>query len=641
MNAPTRILPPAGARALREARSVPSSYNEADRSFEVVWSTGAAVTRFDWMDGGFYDETLSLAPGAVRLDRLNEGAPLLDSHNDRQLASLVGSVVPGSVRLAGGQGLARVRLAEGADVDTIAAKIRDGHLRKVSVGYQVHAYERIERDGERPELRAVDWEPVEISLVAVPADPGALIRSRGSDMNAVMGAVRQPDESDIVSAKFVREKCRNLGLSDKETLDLVAQYTDEPTTRSDFLSGIIEYVSERQSGGSRAQEYFERHRLDPIDNAITSTFPRDQRAAHLQHPSGQHPLATRMQGALYARLAGKAPSDESREFSGASMIDMARGLLELGGERGIRYASPSRVWDLTKRSGALTTSDFPAIMAGAINQFLTERYASSPAPLAVIAKSREVNDFREIKALWVDGNPTLDLVVENGEYTYGSLIEGTESYKLATFGKILSLTRQLIINDNLGALAEIGSWYVREGGRKRSDILSAVVRTGVMADGKTIFHADHGNLAPVGTALSVASLSAGRQAMRLQKDRDGVTVLGIAPKYLIVGPLNETTAEQVLTELAAATTADVNPFPGKLTLVIEPSINDYSWYLFADPNQAPVLEYATLRGQGDSIFVDTRIGFEIDAVEHKARIDFGAGAVDYRGGYKNPGAAPA
>jgi hypothetical protein len=440
----------------------------------------------------------------------------------------------------------------------------------------------------------------------------------------------------------VREKCRNFGLSDRETLDLVEQYTNEPTTRSDFLSGMIDFVSQRRSGQSRAaQDYFERHQLQPIDNSITTAFPRDQRDAQLPQALAQHPLATRMQGALYARLANKAPADESREFMGASMIDMARGLLELGGERGIRWASPSKVWDLTKRSGALTTSDFPAIMAGAINQFLTEQYASSPAPLAVLAKSREVNDFREIKALWVDGNVTLDLVVENGEYTYGSVIEGTDSYKLATFGKILSLTRQLIINDNLGAFAAVGSWYAREGGRKRSDILSAVVRTGVMADGKAIFHADHGNLAPVGTVINAPSLNAGRVAMRLQKDRDGVTVIGIAPKYLVVGPLQETYAEMFLTELAAAKTEDVNPFPGKLTLVIEPSITDYSWYLFADPNQAPVLEYATLRGQGDSIFVDTRIGFEVDAVEHKARIDFGAGAVDYRGAYKNPGAAPA
>lgn len=134
MNAVTRIEPPAGSKTFRAARPLPASYDEADRSFDVVWSTGAAVVRPDAFDGGYFMESLSMEPGAVRLERLNDGAPLLDSHNTSGMAAIVGSVVPGSARVSGGQGLARVRLADTPDVESIAAKIRGGHVRKVSNG---------------------------------------------------------------------------------------------------------------------------------------------------------------------------------------------------------------------------------------------------------------------------------------------------------------------------------------------------------------------------------------------------------------------------------------------------------------------------------------------------------------------------
>jgi hypothetical protein len=322
---------------------------------------------------------------------------------------------------------------------------------------------------------------------------------------------------------------------------------------------------------------------------------------------------------------------------GASMIDMARGLLEAKGEN-VRWRSPSEIWQLTKRGGALTASDFPIVLAGALGQYLTEEYQAAPSVLMALARPREVNDFREIKALWVGDNVKMTVVEENGEFTYGSVVEGQESYKLATLGKILPLTRQLIINDNLGAFARVGGWFAREGAATRGDILAAVLLSNpVMADGKALFHVDHGNLAGAGTGITIPALSAARQALREQKDRDGITRLGLTPKFLVVGPSKETEAEQILTQLAATTASDANPFPGKLTLAVEHRIPDNSWYVAADPAQAPVLEYATLRGQGDSVFIDTRVGFEIDAIETKGRIDFGAGAVDYRGAYKNPG----
>lgn len=646
MNAPARIEPPvSSAFSRRNARALPATFDEADNSFEVCWTTGAAVTRFDWYDGEYYDETLSLARGAVRLDRLNDSGPVLDSHRDDGLAGLLGSIVPGTARIQDGKGLARVRLADSPDLASVIAKVKGGHLRKVSVGYMVHVFERIEHgDGRRAEMRAVDWEPVEISLVAVPADPGAQIRSedrpmpvpeRVTEERSRHPSSRQPAQiEDAVTAAFVRQQCAVLGIDSETTLNLIETYTDEPTTRAEFLEHMVTLVARQQRAGGfvgiiDSAETGDRHR--PMIDARIS----DRAGGDFAAFGAAAGLAQRMSAALYARISGKAPADEAREFMGTSLIDMARGLLEARGER-VRWLSPQQVY---QRFGGMTTSDFTLLLGGAMNSFLTEQYQASPSPLLKLAKSCEVRDFRPVNILGVTDSPELLLVPELAEFTQTALAETGESYPIATYGRILSISRQLIINDNLAAFVASGRWFTQSGIKARANFLAALIQSNSnMADGNPLFHASHGNLAGAGGAISVTTLSAARQAMRAQKDLDGQTILDVVPKYLVTGPAKETEAEQVLTQLSAVSQpSEVNPFPGKLELVVDPRLIGNAWYLFADPEQHPVLEYATLQGQGDSVFTETRMGFEVDGLQMKARIDWGGGYANYRGAYKNPG----
>ncbi|MBW7950801.1 MAG: HK97 family phage prohead protease, partial [Pseudorhodoplanes sp.] len=160
----------------RAADLLPTTLDEKDRSIEVVWSTGARVRRQPFF-GEPFDEELSMDPSHVRLDRLNNGAPLLKVHALDELEAVIGSVVPGTARIENGRGIARVRLSEREDVAPVWEDIRSGHIRAVSIGYQVHRYE-ITRPDNGPELwRAVDWTPFEISAVPVGADPEAGFRS--------------------------------------------------------------------------------------------------------------------------------------------------------------------------------------------------------------------------------------------------------------------------------------------------------------------------------------------------------------------------------------------------------------------------------------------------------------------------------
>jgi phage major head subunit gpT-like protein len=240
------------------------------------------------------------------------------------------------------------------------------------------------------------------------------------------------------------------------------------------------------------------------------------------------------------------------------------------------------------------------------------------------------------------GTPEFLVVEENGEYTYASFGDIGESFKLWTAGRIVSLSRQLIINDQLGLFGDMAGTLGRGAALHEANaVWATLLGNPTLSDGVPLFHANHGNLAAVGSAPTVQALGAARAAMRKQKDRDGTTILNIVPKFLVIGPDLETATDQLLTQIQATQVGNAVPaFIRSLTVVVDPRITDYSWYLLADPNRAAVLQHAYLRGQR-GIYTDTRVGFEVDGVEYKGRLDFSAKARGFQGAYRNPGAAPA
>lgn len=175
----TTVRLPAGRR---EASVRAESFNADDNTIEVIWTTGAAVRRVSWYDGEEYEEVLSLAPGAVRLDRLNKGAPFVDTHSTSCLDDVIGRVVPGSAKIEDGKGICRVQLSKAPGVADTVIKIREGVICNVSVGYWQHRIEKTEADdGTLARWDVVDWEPLEISAVPVPADAGAQVRSEDGE----------------------------------------------------------------------------------------------------------------------------------------------------------------------------------------------------------------------------------------------------------------------------------------------------------------------------------------------------------------------------------------------------------------------------------------------------------------------------
>jgi phage head maturation protease len=163
-------------RQSRVAEIRAQSFNPEAYTVDLVFTTGATVRRLSWRDGP-YDEELVVTPKSVRLDFLNNGAPFLNTHDDWDLSGIIGSVVPRSAKIVGGQGLATVQLSRREDVAGFVQDIKDGVIRNISCGYVYHTIEKTERDGSVPLWRVTDWEPLELSAVPIPADRGAQFRA--------------------------------------------------------------------------------------------------------------------------------------------------------------------------------------------------------------------------------------------------------------------------------------------------------------------------------------------------------------------------------------------------------------------------------------------------------------------------------
>jgi len=159
-------------------RAAISTVNDDARTVDLIFSTGAAVLRTDWYSGKQYREVLSMDPAHVRLDRLNAGAPLLDAHSAWSVGDVLGTVQPDSARIQKGQGLATVRFSKRDTVEPVWQDVRDGIIRAVSVGYRIYKFqEDTPKDGGVPTRTAIDWEPFEVSMVPMPADIGARVRT--------------------------------------------------------------------------------------------------------------------------------------------------------------------------------------------------------------------------------------------------------------------------------------------------------------------------------------------------------------------------------------------------------------------------------------------------------------------------------
>jgi len=575
----------------------PATLDATRRTVDVVAYSGARVSRIDPYSGTIYDLRLSLDQGHVRLGRL-EGAPVLDSHGDASIRNQIGVVERAWVQ--DGRLLARLRFSDRADVEPIWNDIRTGIVRNISIGALVYKREK-QQDGS---FVATDWEPMEISVVPVPADAQATVLSLGG-------------KKGMTSDNQVAFDARAAATEIAARLKLGSDFVERAASARD-----VDEVR-RLAFDTLADEY------DRTPTRSHVAFVRDEGDIRREA----------LTAALLHRITGGELPEHARQYAFTRLPDAARECLRWRGER-LAGMSDSRVVQL-----AMSTSDFPQVLANVANKTLLDSYQAAPAVLRQICRQTTAADFRERRVLRFGEGTGLQFKAEGAEYTYGSIAEQTSSYSVKTFGKIFAFSREMIVNDDLGALDQFfraaGRLAVEFEARMLADLLTANSGAGpVLSDGLTLFHTNHGNVASSGGAISVQTLDTARAALRRQKGLDGAVIVDSDPRFLIVPVARQTAAEQVTASITPAQTSNVNPFAGRLAVLADPHLDDASttaWYVAADPTNVPVFEFAYLEGaQGPQTEQET--DFDRDVLKFKIRLDVGAGVVDWRGIYKNPGA---
>lgn len=613
-----------------------ASWNEDERTIDVTWSTGARVLRFSWEAHQYVDEELDMSSNAVRLARLNAGAPVLDSHRAGSLGSQIGLVVPGSARLVGGRGLAKLRLSDRPELAGIIADIRAGIIRNLSIGYTVHRYEVDEKRGERPLWRAVDWEPFEVSFTPVPADPDAQTRGQAEFLpciferkqsvmpDPVVAPVEEPlavpSGAVQVSAAEIARRCQQGGFGIEVATRLIDMNDAQPMTRANLDAELGRHWS-----GLGAAPVI-RSSFAP---AMVVTDERDTRRAAVA-------------GYLRHRLTGQAEGEgPARQYLGLSLCEMLRAEALADGVREARHWSKLQLVERAMH----VSSDFPNLLQSSGNRFLLEVYKGAESPIKRAMRIREVPDFREISSIQLDGPSYLAETPESGEVQHGTFVEASEKNRVKTFARAFKISRQALINDDLGAFAQATQMMAAAAANTEAAQISSLLLLGSgdgpqLSDGVRLFStaASRANKAASGSILSVANLGLASAAMRKQLHLDGVTPTNAKPRYVLVGADREVEARQVVnTTMVPNATSSVNPFAGELEPIVDARMTGNSWRLFADPALFPVLELAYLEGRTapeiESFDTVTTLGITFRVV-----FDFSPAVVNWRGAYLNPGA---
>lgn len=339
-------------------------------------------------------------------------------------------------------------------------------------------------------------------------------------------------------------------------------------------------------------------------------------------------IATRAGEALFARSHPQHQiSEPARAFAHMSFVDIGRECLR---RSGVSVQSLSADTIITR--ALHSTSDFPLILGDAVNRELRMAYEAAPSGARMLSRQTTARDFRAKRKLMVGEAPALEAVGEGGEFKSGTIEEAQETYSVKTFGKIIGISRQVQVNDDLGAFTDLPRRFGIAARAFENDLLVAKITANpAMSDGVAVFNVAHGNVEAAAT-IGVTSLTSARLGMRKQTGLSGM-LIDVTPRFVMVPPELETLAEQQLTQLQATQSDNVNPF-AKLTLVVEPRLTSATqWYVIADPALVDGLEYAYLEG-APGPQIETRAGFEVDGVQIKVRLDFGCGWIDHRGWFR-------
>lgn len=357
---------------------------------------------------------------------------------------------------------------------------------------------------------------------------------------------------------------------------------------------------------------------------------------------------TAMSQALLARM-GAEKIEGANPFRGHRLAEMARASLEAGGVNCAGRLPEEFCNDAlrlnVRAAGGQTTSDFPVLLEEVMHKLILRGFDAQPTSFERFCRIGDVSDFREWHRLVPGMIGNLDGVNEAGEYKNKNLPDAVKNaIKASRHGNIIAITPEVLVNDDTGYIQTLTDSLGRAGGRTiERQVYQLIESNPTLSDGNAVFSAAHNNLAISGAVPSVVALDAAAAAMSQQTaPGDDAEYLDITPAVAVV---NRALKGQMVVLVEAQYDPDTanklqkpNMVKGIVDdIVASPRLSANPWYLLADANVAPVFEVVYLNGQRAPRLVQEE-SFRTGGLAWRVEMPFGVGAIDFRGGYKNPGA---
>ena len=638
----------------------PSTIREEDRSVEFVISSEVPARVFDFDRMDIVDEVL--LQSGLRLPS-NKQVPFQDSHSRESVSDVLGSFR--DIRREGDQSVGRAYFSRKQKAFDAYQDVRDGHITDVSVGYVVTKATWVP-DGQRamiegreyvgPVKVSQEWLLREVSLVAIGADQYAKVRSEAQPQQEQQSNGQQAVTEIQQEETPMSEPNTPVTPPAVDTDKIVAEATRKERERVSEIrsacanAGMTEKVDEFIASGRSADEI----RKEIIANLKPST-PISGTRFDMGNTDGEKFTRAATDAMLIRALGPRAvekPAEGAAQMRAIGFEALARECLRRAGisvgliskEEVIRQALKLRS---SSSVPSMNTGDFTYILADVATKALMVGWNMAPTTYQLWCRIGDLPDFKAARRVRLSDAPDMLQVNEGSEVTHGTMSDTGESIGLVTYARKLVLSRQCLLNDDLGSFDAIfAAFGARAANLVNSLPYAVLAANAALADTGLLFNTTavstaggHANLASSGAAISTDTLAAGIAAMFAQAAPNG-SKLNIMPRFLLTGGAYMTQA-QIVTGSAALATAEYsagvkNPF-NVLAPIADANISGNAWYLAADPMIAPTVEVAFLNGQRQPTLTQEDTS-PILGVDFTGLIDVTAKALDFRGLYKNAGA---
>ncbi len=648
MNRPKVGIQPERTVEITAIRSV----DEESRRVTVSFSSEQPVSRW------FGAEILQHDDGNISFDRLNNIGVTLFNH-DRSY--VLGKVENARLDPNEKKTYADLVFDTDPEADLIFQKVQNGTLKGVSVGYSVDVWEEVVTNKTSSNGRftgpcyiATKWTPLEISIVSVPADDSVGV-GRGFEENEPVPAVGRTD-----STKTEEEENMQRGIKTPYfSPDGTGGAGEEGQERSQ-----VDIIKEREAAmkaeRQRAGDITTMCRefdVDPAEYIDNGSSVDQVRAAILEKMKREmKPLSSgadirieieetdkiREAASDAILLRGgkliEKPAAGAKEYRSLSLRELAVDCLLREGKANARKLDNDTLF----REALSPNSQFSAILSNAVNKTMSIAYmAAAPTFQQWCGRGSNPN-FKPSTHYQISEAGDLIRMTQSGEFKFDEMSDNGVSKALATFGREFGMTRQALIDDDIGVLTKVPERYVRAASRGINKLVYQMLGNNPsIYDGVTLFNASHNNVGVAGE-IATTTVSKAREAMRTQKSLRGKETLNIAPKFLIVPAAQETAAKRFL-----SSTSDIelnnpgiaNIFKDSLIPIVDAELDAYStsaYYFAASPADIDTIEVTYLNGD-DMPKLESKVGFDYLGIKWRIFIDYGVTVLDYRGLYKNDG----